>query len=171
MKDIVVVYPVKSTAMAIAALIEKSGFHVSHICALGSSVLELSQQKKSGVIVCPFVMKDMSAADLSESLPVDFDVISLSKNGSEQYMGNMITLPLPIEKEAFIQTVSVLASSRGGFTKRSADEGDCIAKAKDVLMAVKGMNEGQAHKFLQNESMKTGKKISVVAMNILDEFA
>jgi len=171
MKDIVVVYPVKNTATAIADLLKKRGFHVSHICALGASALEISQQKKRGVIVCPFVMKDMSAADLSESLPVDFDVVALSPNGSEQYMGNMITLPLPIEKEAFIQTVSVLASSRGSFTKRGAGEEECISKAKDILMVVKGMNEGQAHKFLQKESMKTGKKISVVAMDLLDEFA
>lgn len=171
MKDIVVVYPVKSAAMAIANLIKKSGLCVSHICALGASALEISQQKRRGVIVCPFVMQDMSAADLAESLPVDFDVVALSKNGSEQYMGNMITLPLPIEKEAFIQTLMVLASSRSSFTKRSADEDDCILKAKNILMAVKGMNEGQAHKFLQNESMKTGKKLSAVAMDILDEFA
>ena len=78
MKDIVVVYPVKETAQAIANLIEKRGFHVSHICALGSSVLEISQQKRRGVIVCPFVMRDMSAADLAEILPVDFDVVALS---------------------------------------------------------------------------------------------
>ena len=86
-------------------------------------------------------------------------------------MGNMITLPLPIEKEMFIQTISVLASSRSSFTKRTDDEADCISKAKEVLIAVKGMNEGQAHKFLQSESMKTGRKISAVAMSILDEFA
>lgn len=171
MKDIVVVYPVKETAQAIANLIEKSGFRVSHICALGSSALEISQQKRRGVIVCPFVMRDMSASDLAEILPVDFDVVALSKNGSEQYMGNMITLPLPIEKEMFIQTISVLASSRSSFTKRTDDEADCISKAKEVLIAVKGMNECQAHKFLQSESMKTGRKISAVAMGILDEFA
>lgn len=170
MKEVIVIYPVKNTAKAIAKLIEKNGFHVSHICALGASALEISQQKRHGVIICPFVMQDMSAADLAESLPIDFDVVALSKNGSEQYMGNMITLPLPMEKESFIQTIRVLACSRGSFTKRSSDDEDSISKAKGLLMAVKGMNEGQAHKFLQNESMRTGKKIASVAMDILDEF-
>ena len=75
-------------------------------------------------------------------------------------MGNMITLPLPIEKEAFIQTISVLASSRSSFTKRTDDEADCISKAKDILIAVKGMNEGQAHKFLQSESILTHTTLS-----------
>ncbi|MDE6506803.1 MAG: hypothetical protein K2K71_06120, partial [Eubacterium sp.] len=105
MKDIIVVYPVKETAMAIRTLIEKGGYHVSHICALGSTALEISQEKSRGVIVCPFLMRDMSSAELAEALPVDFDVVALSKNGREQYMGNMITLPLPINSNEFLQTV------------------------------------------------------------------
>ena len=171
MKDIIVVYPVKETAMAIRALIERGGFHVSHICALGSSALEISYAKKSGVIVCPFVMKDMSSAQLAEALPIDFDVIALSKSGSEQYMGNMITLPLPINTEDFLQTVGLLASSKSSFARRSESDTDYISKAKQALMNLKGMSEMQAHKYLQTESMRSGKKLAQTAMDILDQLA
>lgn len=171
MKDIIVVYSVKSTAMAIRSIVEKGGFHVSHVCALGSTALEIAHSKRDGVIVCPFVMSDMSSADLAEMLPCNFDVIALSKNGSEQYMGNMITLPVPINTDEFLQTVAVLATSRSSFTKRSGNDGDYIFKAKQALMGIKGMSEVQAHKYLQEESMKTGKKIVAVAMDILDSFA
>lgn len=171
MKDVIVVYPVKETAMSIRALLEKSGFHVSHICALGSSALEIAQVKQTGVIICPFVMRDMSSSDLAEQVPQGFDIIALSKNGSVQYMGNMITLPLPIDRTEFIQTVAVLASSKSSFTRRSSSDEDYISKAKQALIAANGMSETQAHKFLQNESMRTGKKISAVARDILDSFA
>lgn len=170
-KDVIVVYPVKETAMAIRALIENGGFHVSHVCALGSSALEISYSKKSGVIVCPFVMRDMSSAQLAEALPVDFDVIALSKSGTEQYMGNMITLPLPINKSDFLQTVGLLANSQSGFTRRSGEDADYIAKAKQALMSLKGMSEMQAHKYLQNESMKSGKRLAQTAMDILGQLA
>lgn len=171
MKNIIVVQPAKETAMAIRALIEKGGFHVSHICALASSALEIAQTLRSGIIVCPFVMRDMSAADLALRLPADFDVIALSKNGSEQYMGNMITMPTPFDEDDFLETIRILASSVGGFTKRSETDAEYISKAKNVLMNVKEMTEVQAHKFLQNESMRTGKSIAKIAMDILDEFA
>lgn len=171
MKDIIVVYPVKETAMAIRALIEKGGYHVSHICALGSTVLEISQEKSRGVIVCPFLMRDMSSAELAEALPVDFDVVALSKNGREQYMGNMITLPLPINSNEFLQTVGLLAASKSSFTKRSESDNDYITKAKQALMSIKGMDEMHAHKFLQSESMKSGKKLAQTAMDILDNLA
>lgn len=169
LKDIIVVYPVKETAMKLCALIVKGGYHVSHVCPGGIAALEIAQQKENGVIVCPFLMKDMSAAELAEALPVDFDVIALSRNGSEQYMGNMLTLTMPVDRNEFLQTVGILASSQTSFTKRSESENDYILKAKQALMAVKGMSEMQAHKYLQKISMNTGKKLLKTAMDILDE--
>lgn len=171
MKDIIVIYPVKDTALSIANLLVKNGFTVSHICARGSSALEIAYQKRQGIIVCPFNMSDISASELSDNVPVNFDVVALSKNGSEQYMGNLITLPLPIDEGTFIRTIEVLASSRSSFTKRSRDDDECIRKAKHALMKAKGITEPQAHKMLQNESMRTGKRLVAVAKDVLDEFA
>ena len=169
MKDIIVVYPSRDTAMKLRALIEKGGYHVSHICAHGSTALEIAQEKQNGVIVCPFVMRDMSSADLADALPNDFDVIALSKNGSEQYMGNMLTLAMPLNVNEFLQTVGILSSSQSGFTKRSESEHEYISKAKEALMSIKGMSEMQAHKYLQKVSMNSGKKLLQTAMDILDE--
>ena len=169
MKDIIVVYPSKNIAMKLRALIEKGGYHVSHICAHGSTALEIAQEKRKGVIVCPFVMSDMSSAELAEVLPDGFDIVALSKNGSEQYMGNMLTLTMPLDLNEFLQTIGILALSQSGFTKRSESENDYITKAKEALMSVKGMNEAQAHKYLQRVSMNSGKKLLQTAMDILDE--
>ena len=171
LKDVIVVFPVKETALSLRALIEKNGFHVSCVCALGTSALDAAQHTTQGVMVCPFLMRDMSAAELAEQLPKGFDVIALSKNGVEQYMGNLITLPLPMDRMEFINTVAMLVNSKSSFTRRAEADGDYISKAKQALMSIKGMSEMQAHKFLQKESMRSGKKISAVAMDILDGLA
>ena len=83
-------------------------------------------------------------------------------------MGNMITLPLPMDRNDFLCTIAMLASSKSSFTRRSEDEEDYILKAKQALMSCEGMSEMQ-HKHLQNISMKTGKKLVAVAMDILDK--
>ena len=153
-KDIIIVYPVKETALSIRSLIEKNGFHVSHVCALGSSALEIAYAKQKGIIICPFLMKDMSSSDLAEQVPQGFDII---------------TLPLPMNRNDFLCTIAMLASSKSSFTRRSEDEEDYILKAKQALMSCEGMSEMQAHKHLQNISMKTGKKLVAVAMDILDK--
>jgi len=170
MKDIIVAYPVKETALQIRSMLEAEGLHVSYVCALGSSVLNIAQDLRSGVVVCASILSDMSAGVIAESLPLGFDVVSLSKNGRESYTGNLINLPMPIDKNEFLHTVSVLAYSKSAFTRRSENEQECISNAKLILMNSKNISEIQAHKFLQQESMKTGKKIAQLAKEIINDF-
>ena len=69
MKDIIIAYPVKETAMQLRSLLEKEGFHVSHVCARGSSVLGIAQNLNEGIIVCASILSDMGAGVLAENLP------------------------------------------------------------------------------------------------------
>lgn len=170
MKDIIIAYPVKETAMQLRSLLENEGFHVSHVCARGSSVLSIAQNLNEGVVVCASILSDMGAGVLAENLPFGFDIVALSKNGIPEYMGNLVSLPLPVNKAEFLQTVAVLVSTRSSFTKRNADDSEIISKAKLILMKTSDMGEIAAHKYLQQESMKKGKKITEIAKEIINDF-
>lgn len=170
MKDIIIAYPTKNVALQLRSLLEGEGFHVSYVCATGASVLNIAQDLREGVVVCASVLSDMSAGILAEHLPVGFDTVALSKNGREEFMGNMINLPLPVHRDEFLQTVSVLVSTRSSFTQRSRDESDIISNAKLILMNSRNITEGQAHQYLQKESMKTGKKMIDLAKEIVNDF-
>ncbi|MGN0535881.1 MAG: ANTAR domain-containing response regulator [Eubacterium sp.] len=170
MKDIIIAYPVKETAMQLRSLLESEGYHVSFVCALGSSVLSIAHGLNEGVVICASILSDMGAGVLAENLPVGFDVVALSRNGREEYMGNLINLPLPLNKNDFLETVSVLVSTRSSFTQRKNDEGEIISNAKLVLMNANGITESQAHKFLQQESMRKGKKMLELAKEIINDF-
>lgn len=170
MKDILIAYPNKEVALHFRAFLEQEGFHVSHVCALGSSILGIASEKNEGVIVCASLLQDMSAGALAEHLPPNFDVISLSKNGKEEYMGNLITLAMPLDRQEFLQTVAVLVASKSSFTRRREDDAEYIADAKLVLMNTQGLTELQAHRFLQKESMRTGLKIADIAKKVIGEF-
>ncbi len=171
MKNIIVAYPVKDTAMQIKNVLEDNGFYVSHICATGASVLSIASDMRCGVIVCASILRDMGANILAENLPPDFDVVALSKGGRENYMGNLVSMPLPLDREEFIETVAVLAATDSSFTRRSADDSDIISKAKLILMNLNNMTEMQAHKYLQKESMKSGKKLAETAKRIIKQFS
>ena len=169
MKDIIIAYPNKEVALRLRALLVGEGFRVSHICALGSSALGAAGEKDAGVIICASLLRDMGAGTLAEQLPADFDVVALSKNGKTEYMGNLITLTLPLDRQEFLQTVAVLASSKSITRRKEADE-DLISNAKLVLMNTQDMTELQAHRFLQKESMRTGLKITDLAQKIINDF-
>lgn len=170
MKEIIVAYPTKDIALKLRSLLVSEGFEVSHVCALGSSVLSIAGDFSEGVVVCAAMLSDMSVSVLAHQLPMGFDVIAISKNGKEDYTGNLINLTVPLNKDDFLQTVSVLVSTRSSFNRRDKDESELLSTAKLILMNSKDITESQAHRYLQKESMRTGKKISVLAKEIVNEF-
>lgn len=170
MKSIIIAYPVKSTALQLRSLLESEGYHVSYICATGASVLRIAQNMRDGVVICAAILSDTAAGSLAEDLPIGFDVIALSKNGKQEYMGNLINLPLPISKDEFLQTVSILVNTRSSFSNHDSGDSDIISKAKLILMNHRDISESQAHRYLQKTSMRTGKKIIDIAMEIINDF-
>ena len=85
-------------------------------------------------------------------------------------MSNIISMPLPLNRAEFIETVQMLAVSYSSFTKRSSDDDRLISQAKAILMSTNDITEMQAHKCLQRESMKKGKTLVQVAKEIIYEF-
>lgn len=171
MKSIIVAYPTRETAFKLKQVLEAEGLYVSHICGTGASVLGFAGDMRSGVVVCAGILRDMSAATIAERLPANFDVVALTRGGKTDYLGNLVSLPLPLDREDFLNTVSVLASSEASFTNRSLEDADYISAAKTILMRVNEMSEMQAHKFLQSESMRQCKKMAELARDIISEYS
>lgn len=170
MKTVIIAYPIKETAMQLRNVLESDGIHVSYVCATGASVLAIAADMKGGVIVCASILRDMGAGILADRLPSGFDVVALCKSGSENYMGNLISLPLPLDRSEFLRTVEVLMTSKTSLTNRDRDDYDYISNAKAILMSTDNMSEMQAHKYLQRESMRRGKKINELAKEIISNF-
>lgn len=170
MKDIIIAYPNRDVALQLRSLLDREGYHVSYICATGSSVLGIAQDVKEGVVIAASILRDMPIGVLSENLPAGFDIIALSKNGREEYFGNLINLPLPLHKDEFLETVSVLVSTRSSFSRRDKDDSELISKAKLVIMKMNSVGEIEAHKYLQQESMRKGKKLTDLAKEIINDF-
>lgn len=170
MRDIIIAYPVKDVALKLRALLDSEGLYVSHVCALGSSALSVAQDLREGVIVCAERLGDMSAGNIADNLPPGFDVIALTKGSTESFMSNLIYMPLPVNVDEFISTVSILANSVSSYTARNDNNGDIISNAKVIIMNSMNMNEAQAHKYLQKESMKTGKALVEIAKEIINDF-
>lgn len=167
LKSVIIAFPNKNTALQIRAVLEEYGIYVSHICATGASVLSIASEMNGGVIVCAAILRDSSAQFLSERLGAGFDIVALSKGGKQNYLGNFISLPMPLDKDEFCSTVAVLVSSRSSFSNRKKADDDYISNAKAILMNINEMTEMQAHKYLQKKSMQQGRKIADVAKDII----
>ena len=163
MREILVAYPSKDTALKLRSLLEGEGYDVPYVCATGASVLSIAQDMTEG-------LRDMTAGNIAEHLPPGFDIVAFTRGDTDSFMSNLIYLPLPVDRQEFLNTVGVLVNSVSSFTKRSVSDEDVISKAKLILKETNGFSELQAHKYLQRESMKMGKKIAVLAQEIINDF-
>ena len=154
MREILVAYPSKDTALKLRSLLEGEGYDVPYVCATGASVLSIAQDMSEGVIVCAEGLRDMTAGNIAEHLPPGFDIVAFTRGDTDSFMSNLIYLPLPVDRQEFLNTVGVLVNSVSSFTKRSVSDEDVISKAKLIL----------------KESMKMGKKIAVLAQEIINDF-
>ncbi len=171
MKEIIIAYPIKETALQLRAVLYKNGIHAQYVCATGATVLGIAAELHGGLIICASILRDMSVGTLANRLPAGFDIIALNKSGIEEYMGNIISLPLPLDVNEFIKTVEILISSRVSFTDRNASDADIISNAKTILMGVNEISEMQAHKYIQQLSMKQSKPMVDVAKEIIENFS
>ncbi len=169
MKSIIIAFPKKNPAMQLRNVLADDGLYVSHICATGASVLGIASEMRNGVIITAAMLSDMSAISLSERLSPGFDIVALSSQGKEDYMGNLISLPLPLNRQEFLSTVEILVASDTSFTNRNKDDREIISNAKTVIMNLHNMTEMQAHKYLQQESMRRSKKMIDIAKEIIDQ--
>ena len=170
MREILVAYPSKDTALKLRSLLECEGYSVPYVCATGASVLSIAQDMSEGVVVCAESLRDMTAGNIAEHLPPGFDIVALTRGDTESFRSNLIYLPLPVARQEFLSTVGVLVNSVSSFTERNDGDDDVISKAKLILKETNGFSELQAHKYLQRESMKMGKKIAVLAQEIINDF-
>ena len=111
MRDILVAYPSKDTALKLRSLLECEGFNVTYVCATGASVLSIAQEMSEGVIVCAESLRDMTAGNIAEHLPPGFDIVALTRGDTDSFMSNLVYLPLPVDRQEFLSTVSVLVNS------------------------------------------------------------
>lgn len=170
MKEIIIAYPIKEIALQLRDLLEEHGLPPRCVCGTGASVLGMASDMRGGVVICASLLRDMPVSSLAERLPAGFDIIALNTTGVEEYIGNIISVPLPLDRNEFVTMVEILMSSQSSFTDRTPSDAELISNAKAILMAANHITEMQAHKRLQRESMNRGKSIAQVAKEIVRQF-
>ena len=115
-----VAYPSKDTALKLRSLLEGEGYDVPYVCATGASVLSIAQDMSEGVIVCAEGLRDMTAGNIAEHLPPGFDIVAFTRGDTDSFMSNLIYLPLPVDRQEFLNTVGVLVNSVSSFTKEAS---------------------------------------------------
>lgn len=177
MTNIIVVLPKIEDAKGIKNVLVRSGFHVTAICTTGAQAISQADGLNDGVVICSYKLMDMVYSELRACLPGGFEMLLMASQNliQECYGNDIVCLAMPLKVHDLIDTVSMLVEGierrrRKARLKpkiRSAEEESTIKEAKELLMARNHMNEEEAHRYLQKNSMDSGTNIVETAHMVL----
>ncbi len=174
----------RKTAERIEEILIRHGFREIIRVKTGSEALRKMGRLKGGILICPKRLSDLYYTDLIEYLPPHFEMLLLVTEKdlqgaplSGRYTDSIVTVQMPVKVHAFIETVRMMDDSadthrierfrRDTGRTRDPREENYIRNAKEVLRQRHHMTEEEAHKYLQKNSMDTGRKLVESAQMIL----
>lgn len=174
MSYIVIAMPRREDAVRLKQIIIRSGIWDQIMtCSGGNDVVRAIKQKEVSLVITTRRLKDMGYEELSSYLPFDLTMVLLVKDpGMIPFSSNVIPLELPLKMEKLNLTLrrhlpDIRTVRKSRKPKRSAEEQKVIDDAKALLMEQKNLSEPDAFRYIQKNSMDTGKSMLETAQMIL----
>lgn len=177
MDRIVVAFANEEAQRRILRLLESNGLAPAGCCFSGAEAIRLIRKMGSGVVVCGFKLRDMTANDLAASLRGIAALLVISSAVNLDYCEgeNLYKLASPTSRSDFFASLDTLLQFeskhlRHPAPKRKEEEQRVIQRAKELLMDINRMTEAEAHRFLQKRSMDAGLKMVETAQMVIDSY-
>lgn len=183
MVNIIVVFPKQQDAVNLRNLLARQGHRVIAVCNTGASVMQVIDQmvESDGIIVSGYKYPDMICTQLNAYIPKTYDMLVLSSqvNLASIYDRDIVKVTMPIKIAELFASLDQMESRiirnrkkrRMKPKERTPQEKAVILKAKEILSEVKGMEEAEAHRYIQKNSMDNGLSVVETAKKIIDIYS
>lgn len=177
MGSIIIAMPNPDNARKIGEILRGHGFEVNAYCALGSETLRYANAYDGGIVLCTPKMKDMGYVELLEYLPNYYEMLLLTKDVDvfDPYE-HLVKLANPFRTMDLVNTVDMMMERLYPRPKRkktptahtrSSEEQKIIDDAKALLMSRNEMSEPEAFRYIQKNSMDSGRTLVESAQMVL----
>ena len=155
--------------------LKEAGLPVLEQHHAGATVIRAVRRSGGGLVLCGARLPDMTALQLSLILGDDALIVSLTHafGRADPKEDRLLLLEMPPTMSELAQRVRILLRNeeerqRDLHRTRSAREEETIRQAKLFLAKHFGLDEGEAHRFLQRVSMQEGIRMSMAAQKIIE---
>ena len=174
MIQIIVAFARLSDGERVREALEGSGEFSCLVYKSAAQVKRAVAKRQLGVIVCGFKLADETGEALYQDLPDWCSLVMLAPRGQLDLCGaeGILKLAAPARRGELLGAVRLaagLCSPPGG--GRPGPGRKLVEEAKAVLMARGGMEEAEAHRFLQKQSMDRGMPLEEVARRVMEGLA
>ncbi len=174
MRQVIVAFESRANRERIRDLLESTGEFSCLLCQNGGQVRRAARKLRVDIVVCGFKLGEESCESLFYDLPQRCAMLLIAPQAQLELCEaeGVFKLQSPIRRAELLASVRLLAQLRrpgrdSGPARRSREERELVERAKAVLMDRHGMTEGQAHRFLQKQSMDNGARLTDTARLVL----
>ena len=175
MEKVIVAFESEKSCWRVKEILENSGTASCVTCHSADQVKRAVNKLHISTVICGYKLPDASAEELFDDLPTFCAMLLVGVQNLLDLCQNddIFKLTSPVSKGDLVASVRMLIQvghrlERFVRPRRSQEEQELIAQAKQLLMARHGMTEEQAHRFLQKKSMDSGAKLIQTAQLVLD---
>ena len=129
------------------------------------------------IVISGIRMPDMDYTDLADCLPKYFELLLMDtrQNVSHRRQPGLVAVTMPVRIPEFVNTVRMMLEnmdrqvSHAGKKRQQRSERarECIQEAKYMLMERNHLTEEEAYRYIQKNSMDTGRTMTETAQMIL----
>ena len=151
------------------------------VCSTGAQAMHYADTVDDGIVVCGYRMKDMMYTQLREYLPDSFEMLLIASQDkwSSGDVEGVVGLSTPNKVYDLMNTMNMMLQSMDRKRKKRKKEAknrdpkqqETIRRAKELLMERNNMSEGEAHRYLQKNSMDSGTNMVETAEMVLSIMA
>ncbi len=177
MGNMIVAFPKLENAKSIRSILVRGGFSVSAVCTSGAHALQYANELGDGILICAGQLRDITYRELYQDLPQYFKMLLLTTqhNCSQLEESDIVCLSMPLKVPELLKTVEEMEYAaartrkrrRGKPNPRSDREREIVKEAKELLMAIKGMTEEEAYRYIQKSSMDSGVGMTETAEKLM----
>ena len=171
MAKIVVAFRDRSAGETIASMLKESGYEVIRICTSADEVRRAFQLIQDGILISGYRLTDRTLDQVLLDLDEGIEVLCIAK--PEQFLQmdsqRIFRLSPPVKRSILSAWADMLIQLHyRNVPRRKEEDKDLILRAKQKLMREQKISEQEAHRYLQQQSMRIGLKMTQVAKHLLE---
>ena len=171
MVKIIVAFATDERCAQYASVLEEAGIPVFRRCTSASEVRRTMNQCGDAIILTSCKLPDSTIDALAWDLGKQAVILSIGRPAQLEFCEHpdLFKLYAPFSKGELTSAVNMLVQlHQMRLPRRTSEEKEILAKAKELLMTQYAMTEPEAHHHLQKGAMDRGMKMTDFAARLLE---
>ncbi|MFI3230660.1 MAG: ANTAR domain-containing protein [bacterium] len=171
MSNIIIAFSKDKACDVISGILKQNGIIFTHTVKTSSALRQACTQLENAIVICNNRFMDENIFNIIQDFHENFTFVVIGDYSQIDALDDdkCYKVSVPIQKEEFLSIIDLAIYKHSEKVKDINKKN--LNKAKDILINKLNMSEENAHKYIQQKSMNTGKNIHQICKLIIKKYS